>query len=161
MKMLVLALALGQTPTEDYIRTVAPHVRPKEAVRLGKLIDKVAEKYELDPVLVAAIVKVESDFRGGQKACSVVKRKKACWVTCDRGLAQVNELWIKKWGLDPIRLRTDDAYNLATMARILAFYKRYYGHEPDWFLRYHSGTPRHKERYNSKLEPLLALSGNL
>lgn len=148
-----------QPVTADYIQRLAPDIAPQKAQRLGASIRKWADHYGVDPILIAAILKQESDYRSGIKSCSIVLRYRRCEVTCDLGIAQVNQLWIEKWKLDAERLQRDDDYNIRIAARILAqLQKEFASGEPeDWYARYHSGTPSKKGIYLEKLEPLLAM----
>jgi hypothetical protein len=142
--------------TAQYIQTLRPKMNPNRAKRLGQSIDYWAQKYDLDPDLMVALLRVESNFESGLKSCWP-----APWIdeeaqTCDHGLAQINETWVRKWNLDPDRLVHDDHYNIWVQARLLAWLKRYFGHEEDWHGRYHSGTPSKKARYLGKLDQVLA-----
>lgn len=158
MKLLLLAL-LAQAPTEDAIKTLHPKL-PEARVRyVAKAIDRAAEKYEVDSNLLVAIAKQESNFRSGLVACWQVERYGRVDTTCDYGIAQINQLWIRVWNLDPFRLQYDDRYNLMVAARILRMVKdRHEESEPgNWFGRYHSGTPSKRAIYEEKLLPLLAI----
>lgn len=168
MLALVLAVTLAAaTPEEaappgvmtaEFIQKLHPQVSWDRALKLGQTIRTWADHYSVDPLLIAAIVKQESDFRSGLKSCNVVLRYEACFVTCDYGVAQVNALWIDKWKLDANRLRHDDSYNIKVAARILAaLRKEFEERDPEWYGRYHSGTPSKKAVYLGKLEPLLAM----
>jgi soluble lytic murein transglycosylase-like protein len=163
MFALILALVTSQVeaPTAEtpaaYIQKLSPRVQPDRAKVLGKIIKLWADRYDLDPVLLAAIVRQESDYRAGLRSCWIVHRYDTCQVTCDYGLAQVNELWIKKWALDPQKLQFDDSYNIMIAARILRGLQREHGEsDEDWYGRYHSGTPSKKSIYLEKLDALLA-----
>lgn len=154
MIALIVAAVMAVTPAE-YIHSLHPELSPKRTTALGKHIERWAAQYDVDPKLLVAILKQESDFRPGLLSCYVVHRYKACFVSCDYGVAQINALWIKKWRLDAQRLRYDDGYNIGVAARILAMLQREYAaDEPDWYGRYHSGTPSKKALYLSRLDSL-------
>ena len=142
--------------TAQYILTLRPSVGERQARRLGKIIDYWSDFYGVDPDLMVAILRVESNFQGGIRSCWQVHRYGRVEITCDLGIAQVNQLWIEKWGLDERRLQHDDAYGIQTAARILCWLRRYFPDDPDWQGRYHSGTPSKKASYLGKLEGVLA-----
>lgn len=157
---LVLHSLLGQAePTAAYVHRLAPRLSVQRAQEVAVAIEAAAKRYDVDPMLLAAIIKQETDFRTGQKSCWIVQRYAQCRVTCDHGLAQINELWIAKWNLDQHRLLHDDAYNIRIAARILAQLQKTHAEaEPEnWYGRYHSGTPSKKAVYLARLETHLAL----
>lgn len=157
---LLLMLVLAHTPTMDYVKELRPHISNARAVQVSKHIETVATHHKVDPKLLAAIVRTESNFESGIKACWpwFSKREGVCRHTCDYGLAQINELWIRKWKLDPNRLQYDDRYNLGVAARILRLLQQEYAElEPEnWFGRYHSGTPSKRAIYEGRLGTFLA-----
>jgi hypothetical protein len=145
-----------QTPTVEYILSLKPGLGQRQAKRLGRIIDRWALKYEVDPSLIVAIIRQESNFEPSLKSCWPAPWKSPEAVTCDHGLTQINETWVRKWNLDADKLVTDDEYNVAVAARILAILHRYYGQEPEWYGRYHSSTPSKKRQYLSQLALILA-----
>ena len=133
-----------------YVVKSNPGLDEKEAERVARLIQQVAEEYEIEVSLFAAIVRQESHFRSGLKACrsySGIRR-------CDYGLAQVNSFWIDELELDALKLRTDDLYNLRIGARILKDvldrHKGEYGYyntaDPDLRMAYVKRIERHKKQ---------------
>lgn len=143
--------------TAAYIQKIQP-MDKKRALRLGQSIRRWADHFMIDPLLIAAILKQESDFRTGIKSCTPVIRDDKPVETCDHGIAQVNSIWIDTWKLDPDRLVNDDDYNISVAARILAGLKREFAHiDPQWFARYHSSIPFRKAKYLTELAPLLAM----
>lgn len=177
MISIVLTLALAGTPVErpkdataQYIRVLRPDVSARRAARLGAVIDYWAKKYDLDPDLMTAIIQAESRFETGIQACWPAPWKaadeitKSCqpkekWITCDHGLAQINEVWIHNWGLDKDKLLHDDAYNIAIQARLLYQLKKEFGDaEPeDWYGRYNSSLEPFKTKYLDRLAGFLAM----
>ncbi len=146
----------AEDATAQHILALRPGVGAKRAKRLGKMIDYWAAKYDVDPTLMVAIIRTESNFDSGIKACWPAPWKGPEEITCDHGLAQINQTWIEKWNLDAEKLVTDDSYNIWVMARLLGWIKKYYGEEEEWWGRYHSATPSKKAKYLSKLEVYLA-----
>jgi hypothetical protein len=169
MSPLFLASLLAATPlgvppptttadVVDYIRTVAPQVGYPRALTLARGITWAGRHFGVEPLLLAAIVRQESDFAPKTKACYIVKKHHASYPTCDYGLTQVNKVWVDKWGLDAERLVEDDAYALFYGARVLAILQREYAdEEPEtWFSRYNTSTPAPRAQYEAALQPWLA-----
>jgi hypothetical protein len=142
--------------TYSYVHSLRPELPVSQAKRLVSLINFWAKRFEVSGRLLAAILKQESNFESGLKNCWTVQLKRGrTRFTCDLGIAQVNQLWIDKWHLNPDLLQNDDGYNIATAARILAWLKHYF---PDdgWYGRYHSNTPSKKAAYIERLDGFLA-----
>lgn len=133
-----------------YVAKSNPGLDAKEAERVARLIQQVAEEYEIEVPLFAAIIRQESHFRTGQKACRSYNGIRRC----DYGLAQVNSFWIDELELDAMKLRTDDLYNLRVGAQILkdvldrhnGEYGYYNTADPDLRLSYVTRIERHKKQ---------------
>ena len=145
--------------TISYVRRLKPDMPVAQARRLGQQIAFWSKFQGVKPRLLAAIIRRESNFRSGLKSCWIVKlRHGRTRFTCDLGIAQVNEVWIDKWKLDRERLQNDDGYNIAVAARVLGWMKKYFGErDPNWYARYHSGTPSLKREYAGQISAYLAL----
>ena len=158
--LLMSPLAQGQTleDTTRYIRSLESKLGQARIREAARLVYAAAQQYGINPLILAGIVHQESNFRSGLKQCWSVYRHHQTEVTCDYGLAQVNELWIRRWNLDPDKLQNDDAYNLCVAARILkSLRKTYEDLEPsNWWGRYHSGTPSVRATYEGKLMARMA-----
>lgn len=135
----------------QYIVDVKPKIAPKEAARLATLIVKACAKWRVDPLTLAAIVAHESAFERDVLACTPKGG-------CDYGLGQVNEVHIDELKLDPVRLLSDDAYNLDVAARILAREKVHQGEEHTWYSRYHDARPGPRAKWEAKVVPLFAMA---
>jgi len=92
-----------------------PTLSAAEAERIARLVQTVAEEFNIEVPLFAAIVRQESHFKTGAKACRNLMGRR----TCDYGLAQVNSFWVDELELDAKRLRNDDGYNLRVAGKIL------------------------------------------
>lgn len=157
MTLLVLML-LGQTAsTLQRVEALQPHIDRRRAVSVSQDVDAASSRYGVDPQLLVAIVRQESNFRSGIKQCWVHHPRSGTVITCDYGLAQINEFWIGHWHLDADKLLNDDRYNLMVAARILRMLARLYREdEPlNWYGRYHSATPSLRAEYEDKLQPML------
>jgi hypothetical protein len=102
-------------PLVSFVRMSNQGLPAAEAERIAALIFKVSGEFQLDVPLFAAIIRHESHFRTGIKACRFINNRR----TCDYGIAQVNTFWVDELELDAARLRTDDLYNMRIAAKIL------------------------------------------
>ena len=143
------------TAVSAHIHQIAPRVSAKRVRYLAREFVRAGHKYDVDPSLMASIAMVESRFRPGLEAHWINKGKP----TTDRGLMQVNQVWVDRWSLDPDKLRDDDAYNIMVAARILKIIKKQFGqNEKNWFTRYNSSWPPARAKYTKVLYPQLPLS---
>lgn len=111
-----------------------------------------AQKYNIDPYIMLALIKVESNF--DQAAVSE---------TGDYSLAQINyavwnkELESKGMKLDYEKLQKNSSYAIEKMAIILSLIKkRHAKKDPHWYGRYHSNTKKYKKRYLKKVNHYLS-----
>lgn len=140
--------------------------------RLATIIAFSAKKYDIDPRIMIAIMKIESNFKQDAynlTSCEFSKQEKCG----DYSIAQINyETWSKtfpKMGRKPLdlkRLKTDETYSIFRMGEILSIIKKQYAaQDPTWFARYHSSTPIHKNRYTqalkAEIKKVIALGPNL
>lgn len=147
--------AVHSADVQAYIHRVAPQVRPGRSWALARGIVHAGRHFGINPLLLAAIVRQESNFEPGNRVCYLVVRHHQSLPTCDYGVSQVNTVWVDHWHLDAERLVADDGYALWEGARVLAVLQREYGDEPDWFSRYNSSTPGPRQRYAEALQPWL------
>jgi soluble lytic murein transglycosylase-like protein len=154
--LVALLLHVAPTPAQPAevaarIRELQPRIEPKRAQKLAKAFVAAGLKNDLDPQLLVSIAYVESRFRPGLEAHWINRGQP----TVDRGLMQVNQVWIEKWHLDPTKLRDDDTYNVFIAARILKNLKLHYTEERNWFSRYNSSWPPARTKYEKVLYPKL------
>jgi hypothetical protein len=121
---------------------LAPQVDRERANTLGANIEKSSKQYNVSPILLAAILRHESNFGVASKRCSY---------SCDYGIGQINQLWIKELKLDVKRLQHDDAYNIDVSARILAAAK--VAGDKKWWSRYHDSRPSIRRNWEAMVEP--------
>lgn len=161
MRVAALVLLLGAVPAggfqwtvPEFVRSISPSTPERRVQQVSKAIEWAAEKKGVDPYLLAAVVYVESRFRPNQKACWpwMDWQQMVCRQTCDYGLGQVNEIWIKKWHLDADKLQNDDYYNLLIAATILRDLKKEYGNEPQWWSRYHHNRDNERVKYERLMD---------
>lgn len=128
------------------------NIPDNERKRFAVLISLACKKYNLDPRIVIAILKTESDFK--QHAISH---------TGDYSVAQINfKVWSRsfnKMNRAPLKfekLREDEAYSIFRMAEILSILQKQHSKtDKDWFAIYHSATPKFKSVYLAKLERII------
>lgn len=120
-----------------------------KALYLGYLITKNALERQLDPLKVAAIISVESDFR-----------LSAYNPSGDYSLAQINyRVWnveFERLNRRPLRLKrltTDVGYAINRMTEILEVLRKRHG--DNFYGYYHSGTPRLRIAYQGKIDSRL------
>jgi soluble lytic murein transglycosylase-like protein len=135
---------------KEVAQALAPH--EKNIDNYAWWVHNYAKKYNLDPFLLLAIIKVESDFN--QKAISN---------TGDYSLAQINyKVWKKELErqgikLNYYKLKTNYAYALQTMGYILKTLKEKHAKkDPKWFARYHSNTNKYKLAYYQRVNKQMA-----
>jgi hypothetical protein len=129
-----------------YVQKANPKLNRGRAIKIARLLEAKAKEHKVPLRIFAAIVKQESTFRPGIKVCHGGR-------TCDYGLGQINQLWIREWDLDPHRLQHDDEYNLDTSARILSKAIRAYGKkDPKAYSRYHDSRPDRRLVYEQLVE---------
>jgi hypothetical protein len=134
----------------------------RERIRFATLITLSCKKYNIDPRIMIAILKVESDFNQSSRntySCKFKREsdKNKCG---DHSVAQINyHIWVKRFrALDkaPLhfeKLKEDDAYAIFRMGEILAeLQKQHSKNDNFWFARYHSATPKFKNAYIKKLQ---------
>lgn len=151
--------SLAATPdfkkVKEVAQALAPHATDIE--HYAWWVHSYSKKYNLDPFLVLAIIKVESDFN--QKAISS---------TGDYSIAQINyKVWekeLKRKGikLNYYKLKTNYAYALEMMGYILKTLKDNYGKKDSkWYARYHSNTKKHKLAYYQRINKQLVKIRNI
>lgn len=108
--------------------------------------EEVGNRYNINPYLLAAIAKTESNF----KANAVRRNKNG---TRDIGVMQINSLWLPqlaKYGISEEQL-FEPCVNIAVGAWILRQRQASYGNTWEAVGTYHSKTPDFKWNYASKV----------
>ena len=124
---MILGFALNQTSVSDItenIRILNGHISESRANQLAKVISKESKKYDINPNILTAILRQESNFKSEQKVCYIVHRHHACFQTCDLGIGQINRIWVDKWALNEQTMIVDDALNIHIAASVLSIIKR-------------------------------------
>lgn len=158
---MILSIAMGfmlnqAEPAEiaKNIEELNPHISTVRARYLSKIIYKEAQRYDLDPNIITAILRQESNFEP-VRTCYIVHRHKSCEITCDYGVSQINSIWLQKWGLDPAELTENDAMNIHVAARVLSIIRRQFGAEDFWMSRYNTSGPKRAE-YEASVKDFMA-----
>lgn len=153
----LMALLLAAAPPLDpvkvqelkeYVLVLRPE--SQRSTRLARVALDVAQRQGVDPKLLLAIARVESNFEPEVVACWP-DLKRPGQTTCDHGLMQINDLWALEWGINPDQLRLDMYLNVWTAARILVRLQREFSIEPNWYSRYHSNVPWRRAKWEQKL----------
>lgn len=131
-------------------------VSRETADRIATLVIFASKKYNLDPRIMLAIIKVESDFeQNAHNKVSCSYKRETDKLKCgDHSIAQINyHVWKdafirhKRKPLDFNRLKTDDSYAIFRMAEILDILREENRKDKSWYARYHSNTPKLKSNY--------------
>lgn len=140
---------LNKDIKKEYIKTILEKVsNHPENEKIAMLIGSNANDIKIDPKIMMAIIKVESDFN--QKAVSR---------TGDISMAQINlKVWNKEFKrlklgkIDRKLLKKDYAYSIKIMAQILNIIKQRHNEDPYWYARYHSNNQKSKMVYAKKMQ---------
>jgi soluble lytic murein transglycosylase-like protein len=118
----------------------------EDSLYLAYVVTRTSLKRDLDPLKVAAIISIESDFR-----------LKAFNKSGDYSLAQINyKIWrseFKRMGREPLKLKRltqDPKYAINRMTEILSILRDRFPNK-DFYGYYHSGTPKYRDVYLDKL----------
>ncbi len=124
---------------------VRPDLKSPKLEKIAFLIANNSNKLQIGWVTYISILIQESNLYDDPKGLG-----EAC---VDCGMSQIHfPTWKDALQLDKSKLVYDTEYSLTIGYRILKHYKRLYGHEPDWYTRYHSSTPLIRERYRIALQ---------
>ncbi len=86
------------------------------------------------------------NFRCG---VSITTGKQDC-VAVDFGIGQINQKTIKSFNFDKNKILSDLEYSVEASAKVLADFKRMYGHkEVDYWTRYNAGKRSKREIYKN------------
>ncbi len=146
-----LSFAKDYNSVKSAAKKIISKQQSKNLDRYSFLIYTYAKKHKVDPFIMMALIKVESDF--DQKAVST---------TGDYSLAQINyKVWKKELSskglkLDFNKLTSNHAYAIEKMAIILSIIQKRHAKDNQWYGRYHSNTKKYKSRYLKKVNKYLA-----
>ena len=155
---MILGLTLNQVSIQDIaenIRSLNPSISDKRATHLSKIINRESKRYDIDPNIITAILKQESNFKPAQKVCYIVHRQHACFVTCDFGVGQINQIWLNKWGLSEEEVVKNEDLNIHLTAKILSMIRHQFGEEEGFWSRYNTSGPR-RAIYEASVQTYLA-----
>ena len=125
-----------------------PAINLDYAMELSNLINKAALELGINPNKYAAILAQESMYK-----LNIQNNKKKCK---DYGISQINCETVEGYKFDKKRLLTDLAYSVQAGAIVLAdFKKSYEKKEPDYWTRYNSSKPKHREKYKKLVSRFL------
>jgi len=123
-----------------------PTINKAYAFKLSNVIHYSAKLYDINPNLYTSILAQESMY----KLRAVNTRSK------DYGIAQINHNTIKAYGFSIDKLTSDVEYSVKAGARVLADFKRSYGHkEKSYWTRYNSSKPDKRIKYQQLVESFM------
>jgi len=131
-------------------------IKKDRAYILSDYILYIGERHELDPLLLASILGVESSYRFD--AINPMSK--------DYGAIQLN---LRVWKREFKRLNIDfnldlfnssKIYQIKVMATILNVLKNRHKEDCFWWARYHSSTPKFKKIYIKKIEKMITKIAN-
>ena len=131
-----------------FVQKTNPKLTQQEAEKIAAIIEKVSDEQGIDTILFAAVIRQESHFKNGIKACHFVNNRR----TCDYGIAQVNTFWVDEWELDAARLRTDIEYNITVAAKILKGVLDSKKGDKFAYSLYNSADPVARAQYQERIE---------
>ena len=132
----------------NMIAVVQPELNEEKRDEIAILLADISKKFNIKPEIFVAIIDTESNF-SSERISS----------TGDLSMAQINvDMWNREFKrmrlplIDKERVQSDLEYAFSFMAEILNILKiRFQHNDTEWFARYHSGTPKHKNNYFQKL----------
>jgi hypothetical protein len=131
-----------------FIQKSNPSLQQDEAEKIAGIIEKVADEHEIDVILFAAVIRQESHFKNGSKACRSINGRR----TCDYGIAQINTFWVDEWELDAKKLRNDVEYNVSVAAKILKSVLQKGKGDKYAYSLYNSADPAARAAYQEHIE---------
>lgn len=129
-------------PTLSQILKNRPDIDKSYAKQVSNSISRVADKYNLNPKLLTAILMQESRYR--VQAVSSTNS--------DFGISQIHKFTVNRYKFNKKRLISDIDYSVEAGAIVLKdFYKRY-AKEPKWWTRFNSSNKIARARYAKLVE---------
>jgi hypothetical protein len=107
--------------------------------RYNLAISRAAQKYDISPILLLGILKVESDFGRNQVS-----------LTNDHGPMQINEWWFNRLSISRKTVKSPEGA-MFVAAKILSYAREDNKYKPCWWSTYHSVTPVHRAKYEKNV----------
>ena len=146
-------LAFSKNSISNDIRKLKK-MKNKHNKIITNLVYKTSKKYELNPKIILAILKLESNFEQSGMNKYKCDGKKECG---DFSIAQINyKTWKKSANLNLDKLKSNNAYAIDKMGWILSDIRKRHPKDKLWFLRYHSRNYLLRIRYLKILERYFA-----
>ncbi len=80
---------------------------------------------------------------------AAIDKKPTC-IIADAGISQVNYITSRRYKMDYLKIMTDLKYSVNSGAKILGDFRKNYGKDPDWWVRYNCGTRGTTKRLTCK-----------
>lgn len=129
------------------IMQAAPRLSLERAREYAKVVYENAVKFDLSPVLMVAIIRVESNFRHAVTS-----------VTRDHGPMQVNEYWVRRLGIKPEYLRTVVG-GIEWGSQILMWAREEASRDKCWWSIYNTKDVQKRRKYEVRVERVIATMG--
>lgn len=129
----------------------------KKAWHYAGIIDKYSRLYQVDPLLVVSIAKLEGNFIlnsiGGYYSKDYTEEGDLVrkYNTTDYCMMQIHKSNVTRLKLSSKKLLKDPDYCIQTGVRILASLKPYQRYESSWWTRYNSATPKFRRMYQRQV----------
>lgn len=132
---------------QSLILRAAPKLAFQKAQKYAEVVYENALKFDLSPVLMVAIIRVESDFRHAVTSASR-----------DHGPMQVNEYWVRRLSVAPEYLRTV-AGGIGVGSQILMWAREEASRDKCWWSIYNTKDVQKRRKYEVRVERVLATMG--
>lgn len=144
---LVTQAEIEKAQVQGMIQAASPKIDFERAREYAEVVYENAQKYDLSPVLMVAIIKAESDFR------HAVTSK-----TRDHGPMQVNQYWVRRLKIGPEFLRTV-AGGIGVGSQILMWAREEAPRDKCWWSIYNTKDVQKRRKYEVRVETVLATMG--
>ena len=139
------------------ITTLSNSISKTTAWLYADIIERQSTAFGVDPFLVVAIAKIESDFVLNKKngyyrdvytdGGEAIKK----YVTTDYCMMQINQSNLSRLKISARKLLSDPEYCIRSGIKILASFKQFKRHEPYWWTRYNSPSSKHRTIYKKNV----------
>jgi soluble lytic murein transglycosylase-like protein len=128
-------------PVYFQIRKNKPTLDHFYIMEISRVVHKMNDKYNIPVDIFTAILMQESKYNLEAvrciKDCEFVYKKRG---GTDFGIAQINHKTVKRYKFNLNKLTTDLEYSVEAGAVVLSDFKKKYGKDKEWYLRYNCGV---------------------
>lgn len=121
-----------------------PNLEDSYAKNLAVVIQRVSNKYDIEPRLVSAIAMQESAYDLKAKQCYKLGKS----ISCDFCMMQINNKTVDLYGFNKDLLMSSLSYCLEAGVIVLSDFKDTYGNrDKNYWTRFNSSDPKIRETY--------------